>query len=46
MLSDRVAMGGSGQERAKDQKVERTLQKLYTGNGISDHCVDILHLVV
>jgi hypothetical protein len=46
MLSDRVAMGGSGQERAKDQKVERALQKLYTGNGISVHCVGILHLVV
>ena len=45
MLSDRVAMGGSGQKRAKDQKVERALQKLHTGNGISVHCVDILRLV-
>jgi hypothetical protein len=46
VFGDGVAVSGSGKQRSEDEKVERALQELDPGRGITEHCVDILRFIV
>ena len=46
VFGDGVAVGGSGQQRAEDEEVERALQQFYTGWRLGAHCVVILRYIV
>ena len=42
VFRDRVAVGGSGEERAEDKEIERASQQLNMGRRLVSHCVGIL----